>query len=66
MNEPRISVEHGIEFNEKWIYDWPRHEPSRPRRRLVYWLRYDLGGILREEQDGHLVPESPAEIGARG
>lgn len=66
VNEPRLTVEHGIEFNEKWIYDRPKNEPSRPRQRLIYWQRYDLVGALRAEQDGHLVPESPSELRARG
>lgn len=66
VNEPRLTVEHGIEFNEKWIYDKPPHEPSRPKRRVVYWQRYDLVGALRVEQDGHLVPESASELRSRG
>jgi len=66
VNEPRLTTEHGIEFNEKWVYEKPRHEPSRPRQRLIYWQRYDLVGALRVEQDGHLVPESPAELRSRG
>lgn len=66
VNEPRLTIEHGIEFNEKWVYDKPRHEPSRPRQRLIYWQRYDLVGALRVEQDGHLVPESPSELRSRG
>lgn len=65
VNEPRLKVEHGIEFNEKWIYEKPAHEPSRPRQRLIYWQRYDLVGALRVEQDGHLVPESSTELAAR-
>ena len=44
VNEPRLTVEHGIEFNEKWVYDRPRHEPSRPKQRLIYWQRYEPGG----------------------
>lgn len=66
VNEPRLTVEHGIEFNEKWIYERPRNEPSRPRQRLIYWQRYDLMGALRVEQDGHLVPESTSELRSRG
>ncbi len=62
VNEPRLSVEHGIEFNEKWVYEKPRHEPSRPKQRLIYWQRYDLVGALRVEKDGHLVPESASDL----
>lgn len=65
VNEPRLKTEHGIEFNEKWVYDKPANEPSRPRERVVYWQRYDLVGTLRVEQDGHLVPESAAELQSR-
>lgn len=65
VNEPRLTTEHGIEFNEKWVYEKPRHEPSRPKQRLIYWQRYDLAGTLRVEQDGHLVPESPSELRSR-
>lgn len=66
VNEPRLTTEHGIEFNEKWVYEKPRHEPSRPRQRLIYWQRYDLVAALRVEQDGHLVPESASELRSRG
>lgn len=66
VNEPRLTIEHGIEFNEKWVYNRPIHEPSRPRQRLIYWQRYDLVGALRVEQDGHLVPESASELRSRG
>lgn len=65
VNEPRLQLEHGVEFNEKWIYEKPRHEPSRPRRRVIYWQRYDLVASMRIEQDGHAVPESPGELRAR-
>ena len=65
VNEPRLSIEHGAEFNEKWVYESPAHEPSRPRQRLIYWQRYDLVAAFRVEQDGHLVPESPAELRSR-
>ena len=66
VNEPRMQVEHGFEFNEKWIYRRPPREPSRPRERIVYWQRYDLIGAIRVEQDGHVVEESPAELRSRG
>lgn len=62
VNEPRLQVEHGIEFNEKWVYDRPRREPTRPRTRVIYWQRYDFVGCVRIEQDGHAVPESPSEL----
>ena len=62
VNEPRLEVEHGLEFNEKWIYDRPRSEPTRPRARVIYWQRYDFVGSVRIEQDGRVVPESPSDL----
>ncbi len=65
VNEPRIRTENGLSYNEKWTYNRPRHEPSRPRARVLYWNRYDLVGSLRIEQDGHIVRESEHELRAR-
>jgi hypothetical protein len=62
VNEPRLRVEHGFEFNEKWTYDRPRREPTRPRARVIYWQRYDFVGCVRIELDGHVVPESPSDL----
>ena len=62
VNEPRLQVEHGIEFNEKWVYDRPHREPTRPRARVIYWQRYDFVGCVRIEQDGHLVRESASDL----
>jgi hypothetical protein len=62
VNDPRAYVEHGIEFNEKWVYRWPRNEPTRPRARAIYWKRYDFVASVRIEQDGSEVRESPADL----
>jgi hypothetical protein len=62
VNEPPLPVEHGFEFNEKWVYDRPRHEPTRPLARVIYWQRYDFVGCVRIEQDGHVVRESPSDL----
>lgn len=62
VNNPRLQVEHGIEFNEKWVYDRPSNEPTRPRARAIYWSRYDFVASIRIEQDGHLVRESPEDL----
>jgi hypothetical protein len=62
VNEPVLQVEHGFEFNEKWVYDRPRREPTRPRTRVIYWQRYDFVGCVRIERDGQVVPESPSEL----
>ena len=62
VNEPVLHVEHGFEFNEKWVYDRPRREPTRPRMRVIYWQRYDFVGCVRIERDGQVIPESPSEL----
>jgi hypothetical protein len=62
VNEPQLQIEHGFEFNEKWLYDRPRLEPSRPRARMIYWQRYDFVGSARIEQDGRVVPESASDL----
>lgn len=65
VNEARLEVEQGIEFNEKWVYDRPRHEPAHPRARVVYWNRYDFVAAARIEQSGQWVRESAAELATR-
>jgi hypothetical protein len=52
VNDPRTREEHGIRFNEKWIYHLPGGE-----RRLVYWHRYGCRGILRQGADGQVAAE---------
>jgi hypothetical protein len=47
VNDPRERNEHGISFNEKWVYFGTNGE-----KRLVYWYRYDCRGVLREAADG--------------
>ncbi|MBY0274619.1 hypothetical protein K2Z84_04695 [Candidatus Binatia bacterium] len=65
VNEPRQQHEAGFQYNERWIYDRPKNEPSRPKARVIYWQRYDFVASERIERDGHRVPESPAELLAR-
>jgi hypothetical protein len=62
VNEPVLQVEHGFEFNEKWVYDRPRREPTQPRARVIYWQRYDFVGCVRIERDGQVVLESPSDL----
>ena len=52
VNEPRTREEHGIRFNEKWIYFL--HDGGR---RLVYWHRYEFRGALLESADGAITEE---------
>lgn len=57
LNEPREREEHGVRFNEKWIYPAPRDEPSRPRERIIYWLRYDFVAAYLVGTDGQPTRE---------
>jgi hypothetical protein len=65
VNDPRIRVEHGVEYNEKWTYFRPRGEATDPAARVIHWQRYDFQGSTRIERDGHRVRESEAELLAR-
>ncbi len=62
LNEPREREEHGIRFNEKWVYPSPIDEPSRPRERIIYWLRYDFVASYLVGSDGALVREDLAQF----
>ena len=53
VNDPRTREEHGVRYNEKWIYLLPDGS-----RRLVYWHRYDCRGVRVERPDGTVVEES--------
>ena len=65
VNEPRQKHESGFQYNERWVYDRPKNEPSRPKARVIYWQRYDFVASERIERDGHRVPESASELLAR-
>jgi hypothetical protein len=51
VNDPRTRVEHGVRWNEKWIYR--DHDSSL---RVVLWYRYDLAGVFRVRPDGTAEP----------
>ena len=53
VNDPRTYTEHGIRYNEKWIYYLASGE-----KRLVYWYRYACRGVLIEAPDGSVREES--------
>ena len=53
VNDPRTREEHGIRYNEKWIYLL-----REGQRRLVYWHRYGFRGMLLELADGSVQQES--------
>jgi hypothetical protein len=54
VNDPRTREEHGVAWNEKWIY---RGEDGRSVERVVLWNRYDLVGVFRIRSDGIAEPE---------
>ena len=59
VNEPRTCEEHGVVWNEKWIY---RGETGQAVERIVLFNRYDFVGVFRILPDGsaeaELLPES--------
>jgi hypothetical protein len=53
VNDPRERQEHGIRFNEKWLYEEPAGDPAGASARIVYWNRYDFAGtVVRTNKDG--------------
>ena len=54
VNDPRTHGEHGVRWNEKWIY---RGEDGETVERVVLWNRYDLVGAFRLRPDGSAEPE---------
>ena len=58
VNDPRTRVEHGVRWNEKWIYLGGDGETAA---RVVLWHRYDLAGVFRVLPDGSAEPEKLPE-----
>jgi hypothetical protein len=54
VNDPRTREEHGVSWNEKWIY---RGDDSQLVERVVLWNRYDLVGVFRILADGSAEAE---------
>ena len=54
VNDPRLHEEHGVKWNEKWIY---RGEDGVSVERIVLWNRYDLAGVFRIGPGGRAEPE---------
>ena len=52
VNEPRTTEEHGVKWNEKWVY---RGEDQSVEK-VVLWLRYDLVGAFSLKPDGSAEP----------
>lgn len=59
VNEPREGEEHGVHFNEKWIYRSHAGDPTHPVERIVYWMRYDYVASFARYADGRLVRDDP-------
>ena len=66
VNDPREHREHGVDWNEKWVY--LSHGPERHGEvvRIVFWNRYDLAGIFGVKPDGGVEPESLPDEGEAG
>jgi hypothetical protein len=62
LNEPREQEEHGLRFNEKWLYRAPRNDPAKVRERVVYWLRYDFVASYVLDRDGQWAREDPRAL----
>ena len=54
VNDPRTQDEHGVVWNEKWIY---RSDDGDAIERVVLWNRYDFLGVFRLKPDGSAEPE---------
>jgi hypothetical protein len=54
VNVPLTRDEHGVRWNEKWIY---RGGDGEMVERIVLWNRYDLVGAFRLRPDGSAEPE---------
>jgi len=53
VNDPRTREEHGVRFNERWIYRLPCGGD-----RVIYWHRYDCRAVLRVGASGEVAPEA--------
>ncbi len=59
VNDPREREEHGIRFNEKWVYSHLRSDPAGVPMRTIYWWRYDfMGTVVRGSADEPWRPDS--------
>lgn len=58
VNDPRTHEEHGVKWNEKWVY---RAEDGESIDRVVLWNRYDFRGVFRIRPDGSAEPEKLPE-----
>ena len=54
VNDPRTSEDHGVKWNEMWVYEDPEGQGFD---RVVLWNRYDLLGVWRVFPGGRAEPE---------
>ena len=59
VNDPRTFEDHGVKWNEKWVYRDPDGDGSD---RVVLWHRYDLRGVVKVKPDGSAEPEPLPEV----
>jgi len=59
VNEPRTREDHGVVWNEKWVYCGP---DGRSVVRAVLWNRYDLAGVFAIREDGSAELETLSEL----
>ena len=56
LNDPVEREEHGIRFNEKWIYHQLHDDPAGATERMIYWHRYDfIGTLVRKMADAEWI-----------
>jgi hypothetical protein len=59
LNSPIELEEHGLHFNEKWVYTHLRDDPSGAPMRTIYWHRYDfIGTLVRNSADAEWRPDN--------
>jgi len=59
VNDPRTCQEHGVTWNEKWVY---LGEDGQTVERVVLWNRYDLMGVFRIGPDGSAESEPLSDL----
>jgi hypothetical protein len=62
VNEPREMEEHGLRFNEKWVYRLAPATPEDAAERIVYWQRYDFVASRLVRKNGEVEPEDASAL----
>ena len=55
VNDPRIHMEFGRKWNEKWVY---LDEDGESVEKVVLWLRYDLVGAFAADGTPLKLPDA--------